>query len=165
MTAPVLIGLDFGTTNLKGACFTTAGESLVRVEAQTPRNHPREGWTEWDPVQIWDAVVKLLQRVVQRLPFGYVPVGISVASVAESVVGVDKKGHPTGPIIAWHDRRSVSEAESLRSRISEEEVFAITGSPFDETFALRPSGNSCHPQASASNGSSSCSKVTKTLRL
>jgi xylulokinase len=81
-------------------------------------------------------VIKLLQGLLQRLPSGYIPVGISVASVAESVVGIDKRGHPTGPIIAWHDRRSALEAEWLRSRISEEEVFAITGSPIDETFAL-----------------------------
>jgi xylulokinase len=136
VTAPVLIGLDCGTTNLKGVCFTIAGESLARAEVQTPRNHPREGWTEWDPVRIRDAVIKLLQGLVQRMPSGYVPVGISVASVAESVVGIDKRGHPTGPIIAWHDRRSELEAEWLRSRISEEEVFAITGSPIDATFAL-----------------------------
>ena len=136
MTVPVLIGLDFGTTNLKGVCFTTTGESLARVEVQTPRNHPQESWTEWDPVQIRDTVIKLLQGLVQRLPSEHIPVGLSVASVAESVVGIDKRGHPTGPIIAWHDRRSELEAEWLRSRISEEEVFTITGSPIDTTFAL-----------------------------
>src|SRR3974390_903424 len=136
VTAPVLIGLDIGTTNLKGVCFTTTGQSLARVEVQTPRYHPREGWTEWDPVQIWETVIKLLRELLQRLPSGYIPVGISVASVAESVVGIDKRGHPTGPIIAWHDQRSVSEAEWLRSRISEEEMFAITGSPIDATFTL-----------------------------
>jgi xylulokinase len=136
VSAPILIGLDFGTTNVKGVCFTTTGQSLVRAEVQTPRHHPREGWTEWDPAQILDAVIKLLQGLLQRLPSGYIPVGISVASVAESVVGIDKRGRPTGPIIAWHDRRSELEAEWLRSRISEEEVFAITGSPIDATFAL-----------------------------
>ena len=136
VTAPVLIGLDIGTTNVKGVFFTTNGQSLARVERQTPRHHPREGWTEWDPVQIWETVIKLLQELLQRLPSGYIPVGISVASVAESVVGIDKRGHPSGPIIAWHDQRSASEAEWLRSRISEEEVFAITGSPIDATFSL-----------------------------
>jgi xylulokinase len=136
VSAPVLIGLDIGTTNLKGLCFTTTGQSLARVEVQTPRHHPQAGWTEWDPVQIWETVIKLLQELLQRLPAGYLPVGISVASVGESVVGIDKRGYPAGPIIAWHDQRSVSEAEWLRSRISEEEVFAITGSPIDATFAL-----------------------------
>jgi xylulokinase len=136
VSTPVLIGLDFGTTNLKGVCFKTTGESLVRLEAQTPKIHPQEGWTEWDPIQIWDTLVKLLQGLMRDLPSGYIPVGISVASVAESVVGIDKRGHPTGPIIAWHDRRSELEEKWLRSRISEEEVFAITGSPIDATFAL-----------------------------
>jgi len=136
VSTPVLIGLDFGTTNLKGVCFKTTGELLVRVEAQTPKIHPQEGWTEWDPIQIWDTLVKLLQELMRDLPSGYIPVGISVASVAESVVGIDKRGHPTGPIIAWHDRRSELEEKWLRSRISEEEVFAITGSPIDATFAL-----------------------------
>jgi xylulokinase len=128
--------LDIGTTNLKGVCFTTTGQSLARAEVQTPRYHPQEGWTEWDPVQIWETVVKVLQDLLQRLPSGYTTVGVSVASVAESVVGIDKRGRPTGPIIAWHDQRSASEAEWLRSRISEEDVFAITGSPIDATFAL-----------------------------
>ena len=136
VTKTVLIGLDLGTTNLKGVCFTATGESLVRAEVQTPRNHPKEDWTEWDPALIWETVIKLLQGLIQRLPSGYLPVGISVASVAESVVGIDKRGHPIGPIIAWHDRRSEQEAEWLRSQISEEEVFAITGSPIDATFAL-----------------------------
>ena len=136
MSTPVLIGLDFGTTNLKGVCYKTTGESLVRLEAQTPKIHPQEGWTEWDPIQIWDTLVKLLQGLMRDLPAGYIPVGISVASVAESVVGIDKRGHPTGPIIAWHDRRGELEEKWLRSRISEEEVFAITGSPIDATFAL-----------------------------
>jgi xylulokinase len=136
VTEPVLVGLDLGTTNLKGVSFTRAGQSLARVEVPTPRHHPREGWTEWDPFQIWETVIKLLRELLQRLPSGYTPVGISVASVAESVVGIDKNGRPTGPIIAWHDQRSVSEAEWLRSRISEEEVFAITGSPIDATFSL-----------------------------
>ena len=136
MAAPVLLGLDIGTTNLKGVCFSRAGESLARAQVHTPRHHPQEGWTEWDPFQIWETVIKLLRELLQRLPSGYIPVGISVASVAESVVGIDKAGRPTGPIIAWHDQRSVSEAEWLRSRISEEEVFAITGSPIDATFSL-----------------------------
>jgi xylulokinase len=136
VTTPVLIGLDFGTTNLKGVCFTATGESLVRAEVQTPRNHPKEGWTEWDPALLWETVIKLLQGLLQRLPSGYLPVGISVASVGESIVGIDKNGHPVGRIIAWHDRRSEEEAEWLRSQISEEEVFAITGSPIDATFAL-----------------------------
>jgi xylulokinase len=136
VTAPVLIGLDIGTTNLKGVCFTTTGQSLARAEVQTPRHHPREGWTEWDPVQIWETVIRVLRELLERLPSGYTTVGISVASVAESVVGIDKRGRPTGPIIAWHDQRTVSEAEWLRSRISEEEVFAITGSPIDPTFAV-----------------------------
>jgi sugar (pentulose or hexulose) kinase len=136
LTAPVLVGLDLGTTNLKGVCFTRAGQSLARVEVQTPRHHPREGWTEWDSFQIWETVIKLLRELLQRLPSGYTPVGISVASVAESVVGIDKNGRPTGPIIAWHDQRSLSEAEWLHSRISEEEVFAITGSPINATFSL-----------------------------
>lgn len=44
VSAPVLIGLDVGTTNLKGVCFTATGESLVRLEAQTPRMHPRQAY-------------------------------------------------------------------------------------------------------------------------
>lgn len=136
VTLPVLIGLDIGTTNLKGVCFTTTGRSLARVEVPTPRNHPREGWTEWDPIQIWETVIELLRELVQRLPSGHLPVGICAASVGESVVGIDKRGRPTGPIIAWHDQRSGSEAEWLRSQIPEEEVFGITGSPIDATFTL-----------------------------
>jgi xylulokinase len=136
VTNPVLIGLDFGTTNLKGVCFTATGESVARAEVQTPRNHPKEGWTEWDPAVLWETVIKLIEGLLQRLPSGYLPVGISVASVGESIVGIDKNGHPVGRIIAWHDRRSEEESEWLRSQISEEEVFAITGSPIDATFAL-----------------------------
>ncbi len=136
VSTPVLIGLDVGTTNLKGVCFTATGQSLARVEVPTPRYHPRENWTEWNPSTILGAVFKLIQGLLQQLPSGHVPVGISVASVAESVVGIDHQGQPVGPIIAWHDRRSETEAEWLRSQISEEDIYAITGSPLDATFSL-----------------------------
>ena len=136
MSTPALIGLDVGTTNLKGVCFTAMGQTLARMEVPTPRYHPREGWTEWNPGMILGAVLKLIQSLVQQLPAGHVPVGISVASVAESVVGIDRAGQATGPIIAWHDRRSEPEAEWLRSQMSEEDIYAITGSPLDATFSL-----------------------------
>ncbi len=136
MSIPALIGLDVGTTNLKGVCFTASGQSLARAEMPTPRYHPREGWTEWNPAMILGAVLKLIRSLVQQLPAGHLPMGISVASVAESVVGIDRAGQATGPIIAWHDRRSEPEAEWLRSQMSEEDIYAITGSPLDATFSL-----------------------------
>jgi glycerol kinase len=92
VTAPVLIGLDFGTTNLKAVCFTTTGQALVRAEVQTPRHHPREGWTEWDPVEIWDTVIKLIQGLLQRLPSDYIPVIAGMPSASNSAASEHETG-------------------------------------------------------------------------
>jgi len=79
----VLIGLDIGTTGVKGVAIEEDG-SVAAVAAEAyPFSVPQPGWAEQDPNDWWRAS----QRVLARLPEG--PVGFSGQMHGLVVLGED----------------------------------------------------------------------------
>ena len=50
-----LIGLDIGTTSVKGLAIDSRGEVLADVDASYPLSTPRPGWAEQNPEDWWNA--------------------------------------------------------------------------------------------------------------
>ena len=67
----VLVGLDVGTSGVKGIAISADGELLAVEEEGYELSTPRPGWAEQDPEEWWRAS----QAVLGRLPQG--PVGFS----------------------------------------------------------------------------------------
>jgi xylulokinase len=51
-----LLGIDIGTTGCKAIVFRVDGQVLGHAYREYPLIHPREGWTELDPSQVWACV-------------------------------------------------------------------------------------------------------------
>src|SRR5205085_11000984 len=66
-----LIGLDVGTSGVKGIAIDEDGAVLAVAEESYPLSTPQAGWAEQDPDDWWRAS----QSVLARLPDG--PVGLS----------------------------------------------------------------------------------------
>ncbi|MBV9491565.1 MAG: hypothetical protein JO069_17885 [Verrucomicrobia bacterium] len=126
--APVLLGLDVGTTNVKCLAIDAAGHLLATASSPTPITHPRVGWTDFPPEEIWDAAAGVIQRVLRTLgPPQREAAGIAVTGVAESLVPLDKNGRAAAPAMAWFDLRTGTEFDWIRQRIGHERLFQITG--------------------------------------
>lgn len=110
-SAPVLLGIDLGTTRLKVAALTLDGR-LLAVEAERNAEH-RDGERAWqDPVEWWGAVGRLSRRLVARPELaGHSVGGIGLSARAGGFVPVDGSGDPLAA--SWSDQRHRGELARL----------------------------------------------------
>ena len=131
----ILIGIDVGTTNWKAAAFTTDGKPYAIHKAPTLTRVSPEGFNYYDPAELWKCLCDLLQKTVADCA-GQEILGISVTSMAESIIPIDKEGLPLFPAIAWYEGIAKDEAAFLESHLGAERIFSICGLPIDASFPL-----------------------------
>ncbi len=125
----VLLGLDIGTTNCKVLAVDEDGQPIASAAAPTPLSagNTPNATPVYNPDALWQTSARLIREVVALLGSDQTVAGIAVASVAESIVLVDQKNAPLAPIILWHDKRTLPWLDWWRQRISDRELYRITG--------------------------------------
>jgi len=106
-----LIGIDVGTSGVKGVAISASGEVLALAEESYPVSAPQPGWSEQDPEDWWRAT----QACLARLPEG--PVGFS--GQMHGLVTLDEANRPLRPAILWNDQRTADECAEIEERIGE----------------------------------------------
>jgi xylulokinase len=114
-----LIGLDVGTSGVKGIAIDADGAVLAIAEEPYPLSTPHPGWAEQDPEDWWRAS----QAVLARLPDG--PVGLS--GQMHGLVVLDAADRVLRPAILWNDQRTVAECAEIEARIGLERLIVLTG--------------------------------------
>ncbi len=114
-----LIGLDVGTSGVKGVAIEADGSVVATATEAYPFSTPQPGWSEQDPRDWWEAT----QRVLARLPEG--PVGIS--GQMHGLVTLDEHGEVLRPAILWNDQRTGEECVEIERRIGLERLLELTG--------------------------------------
>jgi xylulokinase len=115
-----LIGLDVGTTALKGVCVSEDGRVRARVEEPYPFATPRPGWTEQDPRLWWEACRRVLDRLGEADAIG-------LSGQMHGLVLLDADLEPIRPAILWNDGRTAAECDLIEATLGREELIALTG--------------------------------------
>ncbi len=134
--APLLVGIDVGTSRIRSLIFDIAGAVLAQAATPTPVTALDQGGSEHDPEALWQAVTRTLAEALADLPAGAPIAGIAVASVGESGVPLDDRGEPVHRVIAWYDRRSEPQAAWFARTAGRRRIFATTGLAIDPTCGL-----------------------------
>ena len=114
-----LIGLDVGTSGVKGIAIDGDGAVLAVAEEPYALSTPQPGWSEQDPEDWWRAS----QAVLARLPDG--PVGLS--GQMHGLVVLDDADRVLRPAILWNDQRTGAECAEIEERVGLERLIALTG--------------------------------------
>jgi xylulokinase len=114
-----LVGLDVGTSGVKGIALSADGEVLAVAEAPYPLSTPQPGWAEQDPEDWWRAA----REVLARLPEG--PVGLS--GQMHGLVVLDGAEQVLRPAILWNDQRTGAECAEIEERVGLERLISLTG--------------------------------------
>jgi xylulokinase len=116
----VLVGLDIGTTSVKGIALDQDGEVVARAAADYGLMTPRPGWSEQDPEDWWRAA----QEVLTALPR---PTGIGLSGQMHGLVVLDEQDRVIRPAILWNDQRTAAECAEIEERLGLAELIARTG--------------------------------------
>ena len=114
-----LIGLDVGTTAVKGIAISPDGELLASATEEYPLSTPQPGWAEQDPEAWWRAT----QACLAALPDG--EIGFSGQMHGLVVLGAD--GEVLRPAILWNDQRTAAQCTEIEERVGLERLIALTG--------------------------------------
>lgn len=128
------LAIDVGTTNWKVSIYDEKGNQQDIERHPTISHTDENGYGYYNPNEIWDNFKTLIKTVMKRTPCTIS--AVSIASIAEAVVPVDRDGNILDNIITWYDTRSIREAEYMKETIGVEKLFSITGLDVNPIFSL-----------------------------
>jgi len=129
-----LLGLDLGTTAIKGVVMDQNGNIITEASKNTRFIEPENGWFETDPEEHYQDVCALIKELTLNTPGQIAALAMAVASGNSLLTDAD--GNPLNNIINWMDQRAVQNPPQILSNISITEVRQITGWPCVDSFPL-----------------------------
>jgi xylulokinase len=131
----VYIGLDLGTSGLKGVALAPDGTVIARGGAAYPTRRPGPGACEQAP-QDW---LTAAESVAAQLRAAAAPQrwrGIGLSAMIPTLVTTQPGGEPAGPAITWQDSRAGARGEQLRERCGGDRLYRATGQWVDGRYLL-----------------------------
>ncbi|MCL6282416.1 xylulokinase [Ruegeria sp. 2012CJ41-6] len=111
------LGLDLGTSGLRGLLTEGDGRVVGSAEASYPNPHPASGWSEQDPadwIRACQAVMAALSEAYPREVGALRGIGLSGHMHGATLLGSDDA--VLRPCILWNDTRSANQASWLDAR-------------------------------------------------
>jgi glycerol kinase len=128
--APLLIGVDEGTTAVKAVLYDENLTPLKEARRRKQSRHPHAGWVEQDGEEILESVVDAIAELLEDAP-GEV-VGCGLDHQGESVLAWDADtGKALSPVVVWQDKRQTE----LLGELDEEAIRARSSLPLDPYFS------------------------------
>ena len=107
----MFIGLDLGTSGLKGVLVNDKQEVVAEATAPLTVSRPHEGWSEQEPSH-WIAAAEAVMDQLAAHGLGAVA-GIGLSGHMHGATLLDAADNVLRPCILWNDTRSFAEAAAL----------------------------------------------------
>jgi glycerol kinase len=134
MSAPLLLGIDAGTSAVKVALFDPELEPVAEARRPLRSRHPLPDWVEQDPEEHLEAVIEAVAETLDGAPAGEIACGLD--HQGESVVAWHAEtGEALSPIVVWQCKRSMPIVERLQEAGDEDEIRERSGLPLDPYFS------------------------------
>ena len=134
MGTPFIIAIDEGTTNAKAVAVGRDGNILTKGSVPLSLFHPKPGWAEQDPLEIWQATESAVNFCLDFLDAADLA-GIAISNQRESVLVWERTtGKPLSPLISWQCRRTESLCQEIILRPESARIKYLSGSVLDPLF-------------------------------
>jgi xylulokinase len=117
-----VVGLDVGTSSVKGLAIDDDGAVVGVSERGYPLSTPRPGWSEQDPEDWWRATAEVLDELDAATA-----AGIGLSGQMHGLVALDSGDRPLRPAILWNDGRTQAQCDEIEERIGFERLVELTG--------------------------------------
>jgi len=123
-----VLTLDAGTTALKGSLFDTFGRRMAGCMQEYTLLKPAPDIVEMKAETYWQAAVKVIQTLLSSSRMRPVEIlSVGITSQGETLIVLDRNGHPLRNAIVWLDNRSRGEASAIGAAFGLDTVYRITG--------------------------------------
>ncbi|MHB1253703.1 MAG: xylulokinase [Candidatus Humimicrobiaceae bacterium] len=123
-----LMGLDFGTSNIKGALYDLEGREVAFESVEYNLSMPSKGIVENDVNNYWKILKVIFKNLLNKIEGKSEKIlSVGTSSQGETIVPVDKNGNPLRNAIVWIDTRSISEADEIKNQFDIDEMYKLTG--------------------------------------
>lgn len=120
-----LIGLDIGTSSVKGVLMTDSGEIGKTAKKSFDYERLENGIVRIDA----DKFISACYSAIAELSEGKKISGICAASASGNLVVLDKDNKPITPIISWQDKRVTNEGTEILGEVDKDELYDLIGWP------------------------------------
>lgn len=130
MNESYLIGLDAGTTSIKGLLISADGSHETFVQKEYSLDYEEGDIVELDPEIYWEATLHIINQLLTQSGIEPEKIrAISFSSQGETLIALDKNGKPLRKAIVWLDNRSGEEAKTIEQFFSRQTLLEKTGQP------------------------------------
>jgi xylulokinase len=131
-----LIGLDIGTSAVKGILISENGEILAQGKEKTSFVYPYPDYVEFDAEERYKLICTFINSLVQQKPINSKIRAISISGASGNSLLLDKNKKPVQNVASWLDMRAESSYQELLSPFSDEYVYSVCGWPRIGSFPL-----------------------------
>ena len=129
------IGMDLGTSGIKGVLFDNNGNIIKTVLEEYDIISPKSGYAEEDP-NIWlDKTIEALKKLTDCSYKSDIK-GLGFSGQMHGLVLLDKDDNVLRNSIIWCDNRTDKEAIEITEKVGYEELLKITGNIAMPAFTL-----------------------------
>jgi gluconokinase len=123
-----ILSVDVGSSSVRAELYDDAGNGVERTEVRLDYEfeYTPEGGAVKDGDELLDLVVRAVDGTLSKAG-GTEISGVAMSTFWHSVLGVDRDGRPTTPILTWADRRAAECVPDLRGRLDERANHRRTG--------------------------------------
>ena len=125
--APLIVGVDAGTSVIKAVAFTADGHQVAIAERRNSYIPLPGGGVEQDMARTWADTAATLRELVESVP------GLTtrIAALAVTAQGdgtwlIDADGAPVGDALLWLDARAAGVTEAMIARPDYPSLYAIS---------------------------------------
>src|SRR5919202_1000460 len=125
-----ILAVDVGSSSVRCSLYGGAGVLAEHTGARFRYTFTstREGRATLDADELCEMIFKAVDETLARAGEEAKSIaGVALSTFWHSVLGVDRRGRPTTPVLTWADHRAVGAAGELRERLDEPAVHRRTG--------------------------------------
>ncbi len=119
------IGLDLGTSSVKGLLMSSSLEVLLTFSLDYPNNVDANGWSDQDPNDWYEKSIDVLKYLISNSNDKIA--SISFSGQMHGMVTLDENDNILRPAILWNDQRTTKECEYLNNHFGVEGITKLTG--------------------------------------
>ena len=131
-----VLGIDLGTSSLKGLLMNKSGEVVAFAGYDYPLLHPKKGYSEQNPEEWVKACENVFKALSEKVgDFKAELEGIAISGQMHGLVTLDEEENVVRPAILWNDTRTTKQCTEVMEGFGDR-LITITKNKALEGFTL-----------------------------